>query len=123
MSRKSKYFLKDKKAMIYQSTQTRTSIGDYTEYWTPVAPSLLWCYTKQVSEDLRLRAMAVNTDETRLFVFNYRSSVKPGNLVKYKDVWYEVTRVDTDDDYNTDMYVYVKNLLFTPSDVREYPVS
>ena len=31
------------------------------------------------------------------------------DYVYYRDKWYEVTRVDTTDDYNTDVFVYVKD--------------
>ena len=30
-------------------------------------------------------------------------------MIKYKNIWYRVTRVDTQDDYNGDVFIYVEN--------------
>ena len=31
------------------------------------------------------------------------------DLILYREKWYQITRVDTEDDYNTDIFVYVKD--------------
>ena len=107
------YFQKDKKAQIYKKhsggkDENGFPVGDY---WTPVAPALLWCYAKQLTQEQLYAAHAYWNDETRLFVFNYRNDVKQYDLLYYagKDQWYEVSRVDTTDDYNGELFVYVKN--------------
>lgn len=108
------YHKKDKKAQIYKRhTADQDSAGFAgQEYYTPVAPASLWCYAKQLTQQQLYAAHAFWNDETRYFVFNYRDDVKQYDLVYYvnKQTWYEVTRVDTTDDYNGDVFVYVKNL-------------
>jgi len=47
------------------------------------------------------------TDEERYFVLNYRNDLKIYDLIEYKDVFYSITRLDTEDDYNTELFVYV----------------
>ena len=111
---KGQYFLKDKKAQIYKHHKGGQdpegfSIGDY---YTPIAPAALWCYAKQLSQEQLYAAHAYWNDETRLFVFNFRDDIKQYDTLHYidKNEWYEVTRVDTTDDYNGELFVYVKNL-------------
>ena len=43
------------------------------------------------------------------FVFNYNADIKQGAYIHYRQEWFKVTRVDTTDDYNGEMFVYVKD--------------
>ena len=81
---KGQYFLKDKKAIIYKYFKgEKDSSGFYkNDYYVPLTPAALWCYIKQ-----------------------YDTLYYPA-----KNLWYEVSRVDTTDDYNGELFVYVKNL-------------
>lgn len=117
---KGQYFLKDKKAMVYRREGYKTPGGHFIPQYRPIAPVDLWCYTKQLSMDQLYAAMAYSTEETRLFVFNHLENVKTYDAIMYKGQWYEITRVDTTDDYNTDSFVYVKQL-FTPSEENVLP--
>lgn len=108
------YFKKDKQAQVYKHHKggyddEGFSVGDY---YTPVSPSLLWCYAKQLTQEQLYAAHSFWNDETRLFVFNYRDDIKQYDILYYatKNQWYEVTRVDTTDDYNGELFVYVKNM-------------
>lgn len=103
---KGMYFLKDKKAQVYKLVSSGEVGGD--EYYQAIALSPLWCYTKQLTGELLYQAKAVNSSETRLFVFSYNNQIKPQGMVNYGDSWYEITRVDRTDDYKTDCFVYVK---------------
>lgn len=112
---KGQYFLKDKKAQIYKKhtggkDADGFSVGDY---YTPIAPVDLWCYTKQLSQDQLYAAHAYWDDETRLFVFNFRDDIKQYDVLYYKGGWYSVTRTDTTDDYNGELFVYVKNYKYS----------
>ena len=114
------YFKKDKQAQIYKHHNGNYNdegfpVGDY---YTPVAPALLWCYAKQLTQEQLYTAHAFWNDESRLFVFNHRDDVKQYDLLYYanKDQWYEITRVDTTDDYNGELFIYVKNLKYKPKD-------
>lgn len=108
------YFLKDKKAQVYKHHDGGKDPDGFPtdDYYTPIAPVGLWCYTKQLSQEQLYAAHAYWNDETRLFVFNFRDDIKQYDKLHYidKNEWYEVTRVDTTDDYNEETFVYVKNL-------------
>ena len=111
---KGQYFLKDKKAIIYKYFKgEKDSSGFYkNDYYVPLTPAALWCYTRQLSQEQLYAAHAYWNDETRLFVFNFRDYIKQYDTLYYpaKNLWYEVSRVDTTDDYNGELFVYVKNL-------------
>jgi len=119
-TRKGLYFQKDKKAQIYKKhTGSKDADGfPVGDYWTPVSPFPLWCYAKQLSQEQLYATHTFLNDETRLFVFNYRSDIKQYDYLYYvdKDEWYEVSRVDTADDYNGELYVYVKNIKYRPKE-------
>ena len=103
------YFKKDKKCMVYNEDDQPHGVGDPTEL-IPVSETSLWCYSKQLTQGLTAEAGVVYAnDETRLFVFNYNAAIKQGAYIHYREEWFKVTRVDTTDDYNGEMFVYVKD--------------
>lgn len=105
------YYKKDKKAQIYKKINIFEP-GDMPKYaYAPRSPSLLWCYTSQLTQQGLYYAHTYGDDETRLFVFNYDAKIDFDQLVLYRDVWYLITRVDTKDDYNGELFVYVKNAI------------
>ena len=107
--KKGLYFKKDKKCMVYKMDDTPHGVGEPDEL-IPVSESPLWCYSRQLTQGLVAEANVVyNNDETRLFVLNYNADVAQDCYVKYRELWYKVTRVDTTDDYNGEMFVYVKD--------------
>ena len=122
-SQKGQYFLKDKKAQIYQFHEgEKDADGFMTEdYYTPVSPVPLWCYAKQLSQEQLFAAMTYWNNETRLFVFNFRADIKQYDKILYKNAWYEVTRVDTTDDYNGELFVYVKDEKAPPGEGQIKP--
>jgi len=75
----------------------------------PRSSSSLWCYSKQLSQNQIFEAHSYGQEETRFFIFNYFSGIKVYDLILYRGTWYEITRVDTKDDYKTDLFVYVKD--------------
>lgn len=118
------YYLKDKKAMIYKCVPVENNGFMPSSVYYPIATAPIWCYAKQLSQMAVYSAMAATMDETRMFVFNFHRNVKVNDLVFYRDTWYTITRVDTTDDYNGEMFVYVKDTPAggKPSDdeVKEY---
>ena len=116
-----RYFLKDKKADIFKRVITTDSMGGRISRYVPISEKSLWCYAKQLRQDLYFTARAYQIEETRMFVFGFNPQIKVYDLVRYRGNWYEITRVDTDDDYNGDMFVYVKDCN-TPNDseIKEY---
>lgn len=109
-SKKNQYYMKDKKAQIYRKTSERDPDGfGSNEKYYPIAPKPLWCYSSQLSQSDIILAAAYSQTETRFFVFNNKKGVEVYDMIKYKKEWYRVTRVDTADDYNGDLFVYVEN--------------
>lgn len=106
--KKGMYFKKDKKAMVYAMQEAHGIYEDPA--LEPVSESPLWCYTKQLSQGLSVESGAIySNNETRLFVFNYNAGIVQDTYIHYGDSWYKVTRVDTTDDYNDEMFVYVED--------------
>lgn len=109
--KKKQYYLKDKKAQVYKSIgETTDPIGQTkTLGYMAVSPAPLWCYSKQLSQTLIFVARAYDIDENRLFVFNYNKLIKPYDYIEYKGSYYQITRVDTTDGYNSELFAYVKD--------------
>lgn len=112
---KNQYFKKDKKAQVYieaGSYQDAYGIWHKGGFY-PIAASSLWCYARQNSQTLGFAAgVAYVNEESRFFVFNHNDHIEQGDLILYKEKWFTIQRVDTQDDYNGDMFVYADD---TPS--------
>jgi len=105
--KKGLYFLKDKKAKVYKIDDRPHGVGEDDEL---ILIGNLWCYTRQLSQNLVAEAGVVYANtESRLFVFNYNENIDQGCLIEYKDEVFKATRVDTTDDYNDEMFVYVED--------------
>lgn len=107
---KNQYFKKDKKAFVY-TTGSRYQ-DDFGIWHDGKATSIsgttpLWCYARQNSQSLGFAdGLAYVNEESRFFVFNNNPEIKQGCFIKYKDSWFTIQRVDTQDDYNGEMFVY-----------------
>lgn len=116
---KNQYSIKDKKVDIYERGEYAldpTAPDWKTEGYKKVL-SNIWAYTRQLSEDIivqqRHALIQESEIETRLFILNYHDEIKPTSLIKYKGDYYQITRVTTIDDYNTDMLAYVNLYIVT----------
>jgi SPP1 family predicted phage head-tail adaptor len=109
MASQNQYFLKDKKAEIFKGTATRDKYGNYINSYVRQGGAALWCYARQISQDITLQAAMYGSNENRMFVFNYREGIEVGDLIRYNSKWYTITRIDTTDDYNTDLFIYVSD--------------
>lgn len=119
------YYKKDKKCRLIGSRSTQDSIGQWiTEYYYST-PSPVWCYANQLSQSQTFEASTYGEDETRIFVFNYRTDIELYSFIEYKGKFYTVTRVDTKDDYNTELFVYVQDTPKgkTPKNIQPYSAS
>ena len=105
------YFKKDKKAQIYKKVSKGQTPYGYSagDYFYPIAPAQVWCYSSQLSQTDIFTAAAYSQSETRYFVFNHYKGVEVYDMIQYRGEWYRVTRVDTQDDYNGELFVYVEN--------------
>lgn len=108
-SKKGLYYLKDKKLQIYKKYDVSQPGGMPTYRYIPRATSPLWGYATQLSQDLVFKAARDGNDEKRLFVINYHKGIDINQAVLYRGVWYITTRVDTADDYNGDIFIYVRD--------------
>lgn len=118
---RNRYHLKDKKALIHDLVSVKNSGYSPIKYYVPRTEAPIWCYASQLSQDAVFEAKHFGQNETRFFVFNKGTTVGLYDVILYRGGWYEVTRVDTEDDYNTDIYVYVRNLdHINENNVKEY---
>lgn len=101
--------LKDKKIIIYESIEDTDPWGFPIEGYKPIHPGKLWAYTRQLSAKEFYASAQVNVNEDRLFTVNWISinPLEAKNLyILYNGLWYEVTRIDTYEDYKKDINIY-----------------
>lgn len=106
---KNQYYKKDKKVKLISYTTGRDTWGNSTKVYKYLSDSSLWAYTSQLSQSQTFEAAQYGNNEIRLFVLNYRNDLKVNDFVEYKDKFYFITRVDTKDDYNGELFVYVRD--------------
>lgn len=99
------YFLKDKKIEIFKRLFLNPNDCN-DESYAPYRPGKTWAYTNQKGQDTDYRARALTQKESRFFVIGFTKGLDVRDKILYKGVWHEITRVDTADGYNTDMFVY-----------------
>lgn len=104
---KNQYFKKDKQIKLIKRTAA-SNAGGYAKVTYRYLTGLIWAYTRQLSQDQTYAAHAHMTEEERYFVVNYRNDLVLYDLVEYKGVFYSITRLDTQDDYNTELFIYVE---------------
>jgi len=119
------YYKKDKKCRLIGSRSERDSIGQYITTYYYSTPGEIWCYANQLSQSQTFEASQYGEDETRIFVFNYREDIALYSFIEYKGKFYTVTRVDTKDDYKTELFVYVQDTPKgkTPKNIQPYSAS
>ena len=115
-------YLKDKKIVIYRRINTKDSEGFSTATYTPIHAGQLWAYVRQLSASEFYAAKAVQQSEEMLFVVNWRRDITPDLYIRYRGVFYNITRVDTFEGYKEDLKVYAARLATQPGagDVGEW---
>ncbi|MCR5812869.1 MAG: head-tail adaptor protein [Desulfovibrio sp.] len=106
--RKNRTFLKDKTCRIVKRASGVDDYGAPIDGWQYLTGDL-WCYARQLSQEMVWQGIQFDTNETRFFVLNFRDDVSIGDLVKYACHYYQITRLDTEDDYHGDLFVYAKD--------------
>ena len=100
--------LKDKKIAIYKAVHgVKDKEGFTKKRWEPIHSGSLWAYTRQLSAKEFFAAAAQQFQEERLFVVNWRTDIAPGMLIRHRDNWFEIVRVDPLEDYKADIKLYV----------------
>ena len=109
--KKNRTFLKDKQCRIAKLVQNVDEYGAPYKRWQYLTDGDLWCYARQLSQDMVWRGAQFGAQETRFFVLNYRDDIAVGDLIEYGDRYYEITRTDCEDDYHGgDLYIYAKDV-------------
>lgn len=99
--------LKDKKIQILGVTVTGEPGDTPIETWAPIHPGSLWAYVRQLSAKEYYSAMAIQSGEEMLFIINWRDDIKSTtNMIKYKDRYYNIKRIDTYEGYKQDLKIY-----------------
>jgi len=99
--------LKDKKIEILAMTTIKDPDGFSTKVLTPIAPPL-WAYFRQLSGNEVYAAKAVQATEEVLFTINYRTDITTANVIRFRGVNYDITRIDTFEGYKADLTLYAK---------------
>ena len=105
---KNQYYLKDKKINIFKSSTAYVPGKGTMTVYRYLNESPIWAFSCQLTQDQIFAAKTYGESETRLFVLNYRDDLKLYNYIEYKGEYYSITRLDTKDDYNGELFVYVK---------------
>lgn len=103
-----RYYRKDKKVKLMKGTTTRDKYGNSVRAYRYLTAAAIWAYARQLSQDQKFAAAQYGDHETRLFVLNYRTDLEVYDFIEYRGEFYEITRLDTQDDYNGELFVYVK---------------
>ena len=106
---KNQYYLKDKQLNIFRKTTSYVPGQGTTNVYKYVNSSPLWAYSSQLTQSQIFEAHSYGENETRLFVLNYRDDLRLYDYVEYRGEYYSITRLDTKDDYNGELFVYVRN--------------
>ena len=119
------YYKKDKKCRLIKSVSTQNAYGSWTTSYQYATPGEIWCYANQLTQSQTFEAKTYGDDETRIFVFNYREDIEVYSFIEYKGRFYTVTRVDTKDDYKTELFVYASDTPVgkTPKNIQPYSES
>lgn len=107
---RNQYFKKDKKVKLITKTTKKDKYGQTITVYKYISDASIWAYAKQLSQSQELEAKTFGTDDKRLFVLNYRSDLKIYDYIEYNGTYYSITRLDTKDDYNGELFVYVKDV-------------
>jgi SPP1 family predicted phage head-tail adaptor len=99
--------LKDKKIEVLAVTHIKDPEGFTTEVLAPIAPPL-WAYYRQLSGKEIYAAQAVQATEEVLFIIGYRTDVTTANIIRFRGVDYDITRVDTFEGYKGDLTLYAR---------------
>lgn len=106
---KNQYFFKDKKVKLVTLMTGRDQWGNSTKIFKYLTNESLWAYTNQLSQSQTFEASHYGNNEVRMFVLNFRNDLKQYDFIEYRDKFYSITRLDTKDDYNGELFIYVRD--------------
>lgn len=107
--KRNQYYQKDKKVKIIKATKTVNALGQMSNGYQYITNQSLWAYADQLSQTQVFNAKAYGDEESYFFVLNYREDLTIYHYIEYKGKYYNITRIDTSDDYKTDLFIYAKD--------------
>jgi head-tail adaptor len=107
--------LKDKKVILYKTERIKDSEGFATTFYRPIHGGKLWAYFRQLSGSEVFLSMNLKMTEEVLFSINWRNDIQPvTHFLSYKDIFYNITRIDTFEGYKDDLKLYASRLTSQP---------
>jgi len=98
--------LKDKKIEILEGRNVAEP-GNMPRYeWTPIHEGKLWAYVRHLSAREYYAAKAVQAEEEMLFIINWRNDITTDMIIKYKNRYFYIIRIDTFEGYKGDIKIY-----------------
>jgi SPP1 family predicted phage head-tail adaptor len=99
--------LKDKKIQILEIIEIGEPGEMPKQSWEPIHEGGLWAYVRQLSAKEYYAAAAIQAGEEMLFIINWRDDIKSTtHVIKYKDQYYNIKRIDTYEGYKQDLQIY-----------------
>ncbi len=99
--------LKDKKITIMGMTEDENELGDPIQIPGPIpGGENIWAYVRHTSGREFYQAAQVQHQVEMIFEVNWRDDVTPDNWIRYKGHDYNITRVDTFEDYKDTLRIY-----------------
>ena len=118
-------YLKDKKIILYKVEQRIINNEGFVNrvLFKPIHEGRLWVYVRQLDASEIINSAALKLSEEMLFVINWRNDINTKVcFLCYKDILYDITRVDTFEGYKEDLKLYAKRIINQPKpeDFLEY---
>lgn len=98
--------LKDKKIEILAGQNVANPPLRPKIEWTPIHSGKLWAYVRHLSAREYYAAMTVQAEEEMLFVINWRDDITTDMIIKYKNRYFDIKRIDTFEGYKSDLQIY-----------------
>ena len=107
--------LKDKKIGIYRKETIKDSAGFSVTVYKAIHAGKLWAYVRQLSAGEYYASQALQQKEDMFFTVNWRNDINAADcFVRYKDKFYDITRIDTFEGYKEDLKLYALLLASQP---------
>ena len=102
-----KFRMKDKKITILGTTYGRDEWGNQVEILGPIpGGENIWAYVRHASGTEYYAARQVQQEVEMIFEINWRDDIGPDNWILYKGKEYNITRIDTFEDYKDTLRIY-----------------
>lgn len=99
--------LKDKKISIISSREEENEVGETVLVEGPIpGGENIWAYYRHVTGNEFYEAAKVNAKEEALFIINWRDDIDTTMKIKFRNEFYNITRIDDFEGYKKDLKIY-----------------